>query len=148
MILIRDTTPETMRLGTVAASVITPSIRIRTRSSCPEREEGSGCGSKWMSDAPCSAAWAMIECTSLITGASSADSRRSTISTGLASSSPSVTASWTASSKRFSRVTRDAMSSTDATAGFTSSRVRSAMSSTASTLAGSDIASSSVFSSM
>ena len=33
MILIREMTPETIRLGTVASSVRTPSIRIRTRSS-------------------------------------------------------------------------------------------------------------------
>jgi len=32
-----ETTPETIRLGTVAASIRTPSIRIRTRSSRPER---------------------------------------------------------------------------------------------------------------
>ena len=43
-------------------------------------------GSKWMSDVPCSAAWAMIWLTSLMTGASSAVSRRSTISPGPSSS--------------------------------------------------------------
>ena len=80
MILIRETTPETIRFGTVVSSVSTPSIRIRTRSSRPARPLSSGWGSKWMSDAPCSVACAMIECTSLITGASSADSRRSTTS--------------------------------------------------------------------
>ena len=46
----------------------TPSTRKRTRMSLPS-------GSKWMSEAPSSTAWAMIELTSLMTGASSADSR-------------------------------------------------------------------------
>ena len=50
-------------------------MRKRTRSSEP-------LGSRWMSDAPCSTAWATIWLTSRMTGASSADSRRSTISAG------------------------------------------------------------------
>ena len=44
-------------------------------------------GSKWMSEAPSSIAWAMIWLTSLMTGASSAVSRRST--TSACSSGPS-----------------------------------------------------------
>ena len=139
MILIRETTPPTIRLGTVVASVSTPSTRIRTRISRPDWPCPAGCGSKWMSEAPSSAACAMIECTSLMTGASSAESRRSTISTGEPSSSSS-TASWTASSKRFIREISAAMSSAEATAGLTSMCVINAMSSTARTFAGSDIA--------
>ena len=73
MIFRRDTTPATMRRGTVIVSTSTPSMRKRTRI-----EPSSG--SKWMSEVPCSTAWAMIWLTSLMTGASSADSRRSTIS--------------------------------------------------------------------
>ena len=45
MILMRETTPETIRFGTRAASCRTPSTRKRTRIS-------SSSGSKWMSDAP------------------------------------------------------------------------------------------------
>ncbi len=37
MILMRDTTPATIRLGTVISSLSTPSTRIRTRSSRPDR---------------------------------------------------------------------------------------------------------------
>ena len=37
MIFNRLTTPATIRLGTVISSVSTPSTRIRTRSSRPER---------------------------------------------------------------------------------------------------------------
>ena len=73
MILMRETTPATMRCGTVVEIDSTPSMRKRTRRARPS-------GSKWMSEAPRSAACAMIELTSLTTGASSADSRRSTTS--------------------------------------------------------------------
>ena len=139
MILMRDTTPRTMRRGTVAELASTPSTRKRTRISSPS-------GSKWTSDAPCSTAWATIECTSLMTGASPADSRRSTTSAGLSSSSSS-TASWTMSSRRLRRLMRPWTSSCDATAGRTSIPVMIAMSSTASTLLGSTIATSSVLSS-
>ena len=59
--------------GMRVASARTPSTRKRTSSSPPT-------GSKWMSDAPCSTPWATSELTSLTTGASSADSRRSTTS--------------------------------------------------------------------
>ncbi len=139
MILMRDTTPRIMRRGTVAELASTPSMRKRTRISPPS-------GSKWMSDAPCSTAWATIECTSLMTGASSADSTRSTTSAGPSSSSSS-TASWTMSSRRLSRVMRSWTSSCEATAGRISSPVMIAMSSTASTLLGSTIATSRVLSS-
>ena len=61
-----------MRRGMVVVSRSTPSTRKRTRISRPS-------GSKWMSEAPSSTAWAMIELTSLMTGASSADSRISVI---------------------------------------------------------------------
>ena len=147
MILIREMTPGTMRLGTVISSVRTPSTRIRTRSSESARPLSSDLGSKWMSDAPRSAASAMIEWTNLMTGASSADSRRSTTSSGAAPSSPSSTASCTASSNLFIREIRFWMSSAAATAGLTSRWVSSEMSSAASTLAGSDIASTRVCSS-
>ena len=70
MIFTRETTPATIRRGIDVVSLSTPSIRKRTRMSRPS-------GSKWMSDAPSSTAWAMIELTSLMTGASSADSRMS-----------------------------------------------------------------------
>ena len=70
MILIRDTSPEARRRGTVAESTTTPSIRKRTRMS-PSR------GSKWMSEAPRATASAITERTSLTTGASSAEARSS-----------------------------------------------------------------------
>ena len=57
-----------------------------------------------MSDASSSTAWAMIELTSLMTGASSADSRISV--TSATSASPSSTASATASSSRLMRPIR------------------------------------------
>ena len=82
MIFTRLMTPSTMRRCTCAVSTSTPSMRKRTRISVP-------CGSRWMSDAPCSTAWATIWLTSRMTGASSADSRRSTISAGASSSSSS-----------------------------------------------------------
>ena len=107
MILIRETTPGDHPLGhrhLVGQHAVDahPDAQLAAAA----RPSRPGCGSKWMSDAPRSAASAMIECTSLITGASSADSRRSTTSSGPAPSSPSSTASWTASSKRFIREIR------------------------------------------
>ena len=70
MIFTREIVPGTIRRGMCVLSRSTPSTRKRTRMSRPS-------GSKWMSDAPSSTPWAMIEFTSLITGASSADSRTS-----------------------------------------------------------------------
>ena len=134
MIFTRETTPAVMRLGIVVVSRSTPSTRKRTRMSRPS-------GSKWMSDAPSSTAWAMIELTSFITGPSSADSRISV--TSASSSSPSCTASATASSRRLMRPISPLMSSGEATTGCTSRPVRSLRSSSASTFDGSDIATSS-----
>ena len=73
MIFRRLTTPAVMRFGTTVRSCSTPSTRKRTLISGPS-------GWKWTSEAPASTAWAMIELTSLMTGASSAVSRRSTTS--------------------------------------------------------------------
>ena len=74
-------------------------------------------GSKWMSEAPCSTAWAMIELTSLMTGASSADSRRSTTSAGALLLLLVERRRLHASSSRFRRAISAAMSSREATAG-------------------------------
>ena len=111
MIFTRETTPATMRRGMCVVSRSTPSTRKRTRMSRPS-------GSKWMSDASSSTAWAMIELTSFMTGASSADSRISV--TSATSASPSSTASATASSSRLMRPIRAWMSSGEATTGCTS----------------------------
>ena len=142
MIFTRLMTPETMRLGIVVVSISTPSMRKRTRRSLPS-------GSRWTSDAPCSTAWAMTWLTSLMTGWSSALSRRSTISAGPSSkfSSPPNETSSTTSSRRVMRLMRPLMSSRLATAARTSRPVMIAMSSIARTLAGSAIATSSVRSS-
>ncbi len=96
MIFTRDTTPATIRRGIDVVSLSTPSTRKRTRMSRPS-------GSKWMSEAPSSTPWAMIELTSLMTGASSADSRMSVTAASVSSSS-SCTASATASSRRDMRL--------------------------------------------
>ena len=76
-----------------------------------------------------------------MTGASSADSRMSVIDAP-SSSSSSSTASATASSSRLMRPIRPAMSSGEATAGRTSWPVMSLRSSSASTFAGSAMATS------
>ena len=135
MIFTRDTTPGTMRRGIVVVSWSTPSTRKRTRMSLP-------CGSKWMSEAPSSTAWAMIELTSLMTGASAADSRISATIVGSSSSSSISVASATASSRRFIFTIRPAMSSAEATAARISYPVMSLRSSIARTFDGSDIATS------
>ena len=137
MILMRDTTPGIMRRGTVVDSDTTPSTRKRTRIS-------RSSVSKWMSEAPRCTASAMIEWTSLMTGASSADSRRSL--TSIVSGS-SAAASETASSIRFSWLISASMSSCEVTARRTSSPVIMAMSSIARMFAGSAIATSTVRSS-
>src|SRR3954468_17095957 len=131
-ILMRETTELTIRLGTCAASSITPSTRNRTWNP-------SLSGSKWTSDAPCSTAWAMIERTSLMVGASSADSRSSTRSSAVGCSS-SWTASSTAPSRLDMRPTAVRMSSRDATTGMIERPVIIARSSIASTLDGFAIA--------
>ena len=89
MIFTREITPAIMRRGIWVVSRRMPSTRKRTRISRPS-------GSKWMSEAPSSTAWPMIEFTSLMTGASSADSRMSL--TSASSSSPRSMAAATASS--------------------------------------------------
>ena len=131
-ILIRETTELTIRLGTCAASSITPSTRKRTW-------KPSVSGSKWTSDAPCSTAWAMIERTSLMVGASSADSRSSTRSSAVGCSSFS-TASSTAPSRLDMRPTAVRMSSREATTGMIERPVIIARSSIARTLDGFAIA--------
>ena len=135
MIFTRDTTPATMRRGIVVLSLSTPSTRKRTRISRPS-------GSKWRSEAPSCTAWAMIVLTSLMTGASSADSRMSETS-ARSSVRSSCTASAIASSSRFMRAIRLATSSADATTGRSSWPVSSLRSSSASTFDGSAIATSS-----
>ena len=131
MIFTRETVPATIRRGICVVSRSTPSTRKRTRISRPS-------GSKWMSEAPSSTAWAMIELTSLMTGASSADSRIS--DTSASSSSPISIAAATASSSRLMRPIRPWMSSGEATTGRTSLPVISFRSSSASTFDGSDMA--------
>ena len=106
MIFTREISPETIRLGTIVVSCTRPSIRQRTRMS-PWR------GSKWMSEAPRSIASPMIECTSLTTGASSADSRTSRIE---ASSGSSSSSSLTVSPSVESWLRRASMSAGEATA--------------------------------
>ena len=112
MIFTRLMTPLTMRRGTVAESSSTPSMRKRTRSSWPS-------GDRCTSEAPCSTAWATIPLTSLMIGASSAESSSSTTSAPLSSSSSQV-ADCTTSSRRVRRPTSALMSSREATAGRTS----------------------------
>ena len=80
MILMRETTPATMLARDprrVAEDAVDAVAHARASPST---------GSKWMSEAPCSTPWPMSECTSLMTGASSADSRRSTTSAPSSSS--------------------------------------------------------------
>ena len=74
MILMREMTPATMRARDVRR------VAQHAVDAEADREARRPSGSKWMSDAPCSTAWAMSEFTSLTTGASSADSRSSTTS--------------------------------------------------------------------
>ena len=73
MILMRETTPATIRRGTVVTSASTPSTRKRTRISRPS-------GSRWMSDAPLLDRLGDDRVDELDDGRSSADSRRSTTS--------------------------------------------------------------------
>src|SRR3954451_16361938 len=68
-------------------------------------------GSKWMSEAPSLTAWARTEWTSLMTGASSADSRSSVTSASPCSSVSSTIASLTACSRFDSSLMSASMSS-------------------------------------
>ncbi len=111
MIFTRETSPAVSGRGTVVVSVTTPSTRKRTRMSAPR-------GSKWTSDAPRRTASAMIEWTSLTTGASSAWSR-SSMTSALPNSGSSSTSS-TASPRREIWPIRASMSSGEATARRTS----------------------------
>ena len=80
----RVVTPAAIRFGMRCTSCRTPSMRSRTTSA-------SSCGSKWMSLAPSSAAWKMIELTSRTSGASempSSASRSSASSSGSATARP------------------------------------------------------------
>ena len=133
MIFMRETVPATIRRGMCVLSRSTPSTRKRTRMS-------RSSGSKWMSEAPSSTACAITEFTSLITGASSADSRISV--TSASSSSPCSTAAATASSSRLMRPISSRMSSCEPTTGSTSWPVISFRSSSASTFDGSCMATS------
>ena len=138
MILIRDTTPGTIRRLIVAAGVSTPSTRNSTFAS-------PSSGLTWMSEAPCCTAWAMIECTSLMTGASwSASSASVPGSSSASASACSSTMSSIDSSIPASRVSSRSRSSTEATATRTRRPVIIATSSIVSTFVGSAIASSSV----
>ena len=77
MILMREMTPATRRRG----------MRVASAQHAVDAEADDAArratGSKWMSEAPWSTPWATSELTSLTTGASSADSRRSTTSGAL-----------------------------------------------------------------
>ena len=136
MIFKREITPGTIRRGIVVASCSIPSTRNRTRMSLP-------CGSKCTSDACSSTACAMTLLTSLMTGAFCADSRMSGASIDSSSTSSAI-ASATAESNLLSRAMTAATSSGEATAGRTSRPVMIEMSSTARTLVGSVMATSSV----
>ena len=77
----RVVTPGASRFGMRWSSCRTPSTRERTTSA-------SSCGSKWMSLAPSSAAWRMIELTRRTSGASETPSSASRSSPSSSSSSP------------------------------------------------------------
>ena len=140
MILIRDTTPIAILRLIVAAGERTPSTRNSTRVS-------PSSGLTWMSEAPNCTAWATIECTSLITGASRSASSDSTSGSASASGSSSTMSS-IESSIRASRVSSRFRSSTDAAATRTRRPVIIATSSIVRTFVGSAIASSNVPSSV
>ena len=133
MIFTREITPAIIRRGIVVVSMSTPSTRKRTRMSRPS-------GSKWRSEAPASTACATIEFTSLITGASDADSRISVTGFTSSFSASSSIASAIALSRRLMRPIRLATSSAVATAGRMLRPVISLRSSSARTLDGSAIA--------
>ena len=139
MILMRDTTPIAILRLTVAAGASTPSTRNSTFVS-------PSSGLMWMSDAPCWIAWATIEWTSLMIGASLSASSASTL--WASSTSSSSTMSSIDSSMRASRCSSRLRSSTDAAAGLMRRPVIMPTSSIVSTFVGLAIASSSAPSSV
>ena len=109
----RVVTPAIIRFGIRCTSWSTPSMRRRTASA-------SSCGSKWMSLAPSSAAWKMIEFTSRTSGTSEMPSSASRSSISSSSSGKSPSSSRTArapkaSEARMRRRTSAWMSSREAT---------------------------------
>ena len=111
----------------------------------------SSSGSKWMSEAFSATAWPRMLFTSLMTGPSWAEARRSVISAGPSSSdssSSSAIASATVLCIVLSFVITPSMSSADATATAQLSPVAICTSSSANRLVGSAIASRRVLSSM
>ncbi len=136
MILIRLTTPLARRLGTLAVWRSTPSTRQRTTMCL-------ACGSKWMSEARSSIARTITELTKRTIGAWSTPSSRSETPVPT-SSPPSSPRSSTTSSTREDWRRAAAISSGIARTGRTSWRVIIRRSSSASTLCGSDMATTSV----
>src|SRR4051794_18597327 len=94
----RVVTPGVSRFGICCATRRTPSMRKRTT-------RASSCGSKWMSLAPSSAAWKMIELTSRTSGASEMPSSasRSSSSSPATATAASSTAAFIASEARARR---------------------------------------------
>ncbi len=135
MILMRETTPGTIRPGIFAISSSTPSTRMRTRIS-------RASASKWTSDAPWVTACESSALTSLTIGVSVAASWTSNISTSACESSS--TTSVTALSSRVMLAMTARMSSRVATATWTFIPVWISTSSMATTLAGSAMATTSV----
>ena len=132
----RVVTPAIIRFGIRCTSCSTPSMRSRTASV-------SSCGSKWMSLAPSSAAWKMIELTRRTSGASEMPSSTSRSDSSSFSSSRSASSASTiarapkASDARPSRRSSVAISSREATASSTWNFVPRRSSSIAWTLVGS-----------
>src|SRR5256884_7207101 len=131
----RVVTPAIIRLGIRCTSWSTPSMRSRTASA-------SSCGSKWMSLAPSSAAWKMIEFTSRTNGTSEMPSSasRSSISSSASGNPPSSSSTARApkaSDARMRRRTSAWMSSREATPISSEYLVASRSSSIAWTLPGS-----------
>ena len=111
----RVVTPADIRFGMRCTSASTPSMRKRTTSA-------SSCGSKWMSEAPSSAAWKMTELTSRTSGASEIPSSASRSSPSSSSASCSATSSSSTASRaavapeaRATRFSSARMSSREAT---------------------------------
>ena len=149
MILIRDTTPPTIRFGTFVRRVSTPSIRIRTRSSRAERP--ALVRLRLEVDVGCAALGGLgddrvheLDYRRVVGRLAQVDDLERRRPRPRPPRPPPGPRPRTGSSASISA----AMSSADATAGLTSIRVISAMSSIASTFAGSDIASTIVCSSM
>ncbi len=110
----RVVTPADIRFGMRCTSASTPSMRKRTTSA-------SSCGSKWMSEAPSSAAWKMTELTSRTSGASEIPSSASRSSPSSSASCSATSSSSTASraavapEARATRFSSARMSSREAT---------------------------------